>query len=161
MAEDLIVSRVFDAPVAAVWRAWTEGEQVRRWWGPQGFTAPLAEMDVREGGRSLVCMRAPAEWGGQDYYNTWTYSAVVPLERLAFVAHFADRDGNRLDPAELGLPPGIPSEVPQEISFRPLGEAATELTVAERGYTSAEARDLSRTGLEQCLDKMAATFESA
>lgn len=158
MTEDLIVRRGFDASVAQVWRAWTEGEQVMRWWGPDGFSSPLAEMDVREGGRSLLCMRAPAEWGGQDMYSTWTYTAVEPEQRLAFVHHFADREGNPLDPADLGLPPGIPRETPQVVSFAEAGDGTTELTVSEFGYTTPEARDLSRMGLEQCLDKMAASF---
>ena len=84
---DMIISRRFEAPVERVWQAWTEPDQVRQWWGPAGFTAPLAEMDVREGGASLVCMRAP--WG-QDFYNTWTYETIVPMARLDFVQRFAD-----------------------------------------------------------------------
>ena len=39
-------------------------------WGPNGFTSPCAEIDFREGGISLVCMRAPEEMGGQDLYST-------------------------------------------------------------------------------------------
>ena len=53
---DLVVTRVFDAPVEAVWKAWTDAEQVKKWWGPDGFTAPVAKLDFREGGTSLVCM---------------------------------------------------------------------------------------------------------
>ena len=59
---DVIVTRVFDAPVEQVWNAWVEPEMVKQWWGPTGFTCPLAEMDFREGGTSLVCMRAPKEF---------------------------------------------------------------------------------------------------
>jgi len=66
VTHDLAVTRVLDAPVEEAWRAWTEPERVRRWWGPTGFTSPSADMDVRVGGTSLVCMRAPAEYGGQD-----------------------------------------------------------------------------------------------
>jgi uncharacterized protein YndB with AHSA1/START domain len=104
---DLVVTRIFDAEVAQVWRAWTDGEQVKRWWGPHGFTTPVAEMDVREGGRSLVCMRPPRERGGEDMYNSWTYQEVQPLERLEFILRFVDREGQPLDPAQLGLPAGL------------------------------------------------------
>ena len=55
------ITRIFDAPVERVWRAWSDGNQVMRWWGPAGFTSPGAAMEFREGGVSLVCMRAPAE----------------------------------------------------------------------------------------------------
>jgi uncharacterized protein YndB with AHSA1/START domain len=152
---DLVVTRVFNAPVARVWRAWTEPEQVMRWWGPMGFTCPVARMDVRVGGTSLVAMRAPVEFGGQDMYNTWSHTAVVPPERLEYVVRFADQDGNRLDPAALGLPPGIPGEVPHVLTFKDRGDGTTALTITEYGYTADQARDLSRAGLEQCLDKLA------
>ncbi len=152
------VTRVFEAPVEEVWRAWVEPELVMRWWGPTGFTSPMARMDVRVGGVSLVCMRAPKEFGGQDWYNTWTYRVVAPMERLEFVGRFADQDGNELDPGTMGLPPGIPRETPQVVTFRAAGEGRTEMTVTEYGYGSEQAVALSKGGLEQCLEKMAAIF---
>ena len=151
---DLAVTRVLDASVEEAWKAWTEPEYVMRWWGPTGFTSPRAEMDVREGGVSLVCMRAPAEYGGQDLYNTWTYRAVHPPERLEFDLRFTDADGAPLD--STSIPPGVPPEVPHVVTLRPLEDGGVELTVREFGYATAEARDISRVGLEQCLDKMAA-----
>ncbi len=63
--KDLAVTRVFEAPVEFVWKAWTDPVHVMRWWGPEGFTAPSAKMDFREDGTSLVCMRAPKEYGGR------------------------------------------------------------------------------------------------
>ena len=59
MSRDLEVVREFDAPPEAVWRAWVDPALVGRWWGPKGFTCPLARMDVREGGVARVCMRSP------------------------------------------------------------------------------------------------------
>jgi len=153
---DMVATRAFDAPIEAVWRAWTEPEQVKRWWGPKGFTAPVAEMDVREGGASFVCMRAPAEFGGQDFYNTWTYSRVVPLERLEFVQAFTDEHRTPREPADLGLPPGVPREVPHVVTFAPTADGRTELTVTESGYPSQDVVEVSRAGMEECLDKMAA-----
>ena len=95
------ITRVFNAPVAPVWQAWSDEERVREWWGPTGFTSPLAKMDFREGGISLVCMRAPQEMGGQDMYNTRTYRKIVPHERIEFILHFSDRNGTRLDPSAM------------------------------------------------------------
>jgi uncharacterized protein YndB with AHSA1/START domain len=148
---------VFDAPVEMVWKAWTDSEQVKRWWGPKGFTAPIANMDVREGGRSLVCMRAPPELGGHDMYNTWSYRKVDLHRRLEFVLNFTDKDGTKLDPAKMGMPPGIPKDVPHVVTFE-AAEGKTVLTVTESGYISDQAHDISKAGLEQCLDKMAAAL---
>src|SRR5215217_4010218 len=73
---DLVVNRVFDAPIEQVWHAWTDPEHVMSWWGPTGFTSPIARMDFREGGTSLVCMRSPER---HDLYNTWTYREILPM----------------------------------------------------------------------------------
>lgn len=152
---DVVVTRVFDAPVRTVWRAWSDPEYVMRWWGPTGFTSPSAEMDFRVGGTSLVCMRAPAEFGGQDMYNTWTYRAIEPERRIEFDLDFTDEHRRGVDP-----PPGVPRPVRHVITLTALDENRTELTVTEYGYATEEARDMSAAGLEQCLDKMATLVSS-
>ena len=157
---DVVVTRVFDAPVEQVWKAWSESEHVMRWWGPTGFTSPMAKMDFRVGGKSLVCMRAPKEFGGQDMFNTWTYQKIDPFERIEFILNFSDKDGNKLNPAKMGLPPGIPEDVPHVITFRKLDDNKTEMTVTEYGYASPQTVNISKSGLEQCLDKMAASFKN-
>jgi uncharacterized protein YndB with AHSA1/START domain len=155
---DIIITRVFDAPVEELWKAWSAPAYVTQWWGPTGFTSPSAEIDFRVGGASLVCMRAPAEYGGQDMYHTWTYTKIDPQERIEFVSNFANKDGTHLDPAATGMPPGVPHDVPHVIVFKTAGDNGTEIAVTEYGYTTEQARDLSRAGMEQCLDKMAAMF---
>lgn len=160
-ALDLAVTRVLDAPPEQAWLAWSAGEYVMRWWGPTGFTSPSAEMDFRVGGTSLVCMRAPAEYGGQDMFNSWTYREIVEPERIEFEADFVDAGGEPLE--DSSIPPGMHRPVRHVVTLRPTtggtaGGARTELTVREFGYATAEARDISRAGLEQCLDKMEAIF---
>jgi uncharacterized protein YndB with AHSA1/START domain len=115
-------------------------------------------MEFKEGGVSLVCMRAPQEYGGMDMYNTWSYQKIVPLNRIEYILNFTDKDGNKLDPAAIGLPAGIPKTIPHVVSFRDLGNNRTEVTVVEYGYTSPEVVELSRSGMAECLDKMAAIF---
>jgi uncharacterized protein YndB with AHSA1/START domain len=152
---DIVVTRIFDAPVEQVWRAWTEPDLVMQWWGPHGFTAPVADMNVREGGTSRVCMRSP---DGHDFHNTWTYQRVIPLQRLEFLMGFARESGAAAHPAELGLPADIPSQVRHVVTFEPVDGTSTELTVREFGYSSEQTRDMSKLGLEQCLDKMATSL---
>jgi uncharacterized protein YndB with AHSA1/START domain len=113
-------------------------------------------MDFRVGGTTIVHMHSP-EFG--DMYNTWAYRDIVPEERIEFVQNFAGPDGKRLEPAALGLPDGVPIDVRNVVTFTPLDDRRTELTVTEYGYGSDEALELSKLGLEQCLDKMAASFE--
>lgn len=155
---DLVITRVFDAPIEKVWKAWSNADQVMRWWGPTGFTCPVAKMDFREGGRSLVCMRAPKEFGGQDMYSTWSYKKIVPMQEIEFIQDFADENGNQIAPTTLGLPLDMPQEVRSVIAFKSISSNQTEITVTEYGYTSEQIFDLSKAGMEQCLDKMAASF---
>ena len=125
---EMVITRAFAAPAERVWRAWTAADDVKRWWGPKAFTAPVVDMDVRAGGTSLVCMRSPE---GQDFYNTWTYETVEPNARLVFVQRFADKDGNAINPAEAGLPAEIPAEVRHVITFAARPGDTTEVTVTE------------------------------
>jgi uncharacterized protein YndB with AHSA1/START domain len=155
IAKDLVVIRTFDAPVQEVWKYWAESEQVRKWWGPTGFTSPLAKMDFREGGTSLVCMRAP---NGQEFYNTWTYRKIVPLKEIEYVLDWADKESKKTDPTAFGLPANMPREVRHVITFKTLDGGKTEMTVTEYGYTSEQHYNLSKMGLEQCLNKMAAAL---
>lgn len=151
----MLTTHRFDAPVEQVWNAWRDSDQVKQWWGPTGFTAPVADIDFREGGTSLVCMRTP---DGHDMYNTWTYQKIVPLQEIEFVQHFSDQYGNHLNPSDIGLPPDIPSEVHHTITFHPIRDRQTEMTVTEYGYPNEQIVELSKAGMDQCLDKMAALF---
>ncbi len=156
---NLAVSRVFDAPIELVWQAWTEPKRVMQWWGPDGFTSPSAKMDFRVGGTSLVCMRASKEFGGQDMYSTWTYTKIVPLQSIEFIQNLADKDGNRVDPVKLGLPPEFPQDVRTVVTFQALGDK-TEMTVTEYDMPAANTAmgRNAELGLNQSLDKMAASL---
>lgn len=156
--KDLVVSRVFEAPVELVWKAWTDPELVMRWWGPDRFTCPSARIDFREGGTSVVCMRAPREFGGQDTYSTWVYKKIVPMQLIEFIQNIADQDGHPVDPVKIGLPPEFPKDMRTVVTFRDLGKGRTEMTVTEYDWTVSPMRGFAEAGLNQSLDKMVAIF---
>jgi uncharacterized protein YndB with AHSA1/START domain len=78
---EIVLSREFDAPRELVFRAYTEPRHANAWWGPDGFTNTLQEMDVRPGGRWRFIMHGP---DGTDYPNRITYREVTAPERLVF-----------------------------------------------------------------------------
>lgn len=160
---DLTVTRIFDAPVELVWRAWTDPEYIMRWWGPDHFTSPSAKIDFRVGGTSLVCMRAPQDFGGMDMYSSWVYQKIVPMQHIEFIQNLADENGNLLDPARLGLPPEFPKDTRTVVTFKDLGNGKTEMTVTEYGMPApdTEMGKNAELGLNQSLDKMAAIFVDA
>ena len=148
---DVVGTRDVPASLDEAWKSWTDPEYVLQWWGPNGFACTVADMDVRVGGRSLVCMSAP-DWGFPALYSTWAYTLVDAPNRLEFVHNMSDEHGTTID-AE-----GIPRDVRHVITFEPVGPDVTRLTVRESSFPTAEARDRSSRGLEECLDKLVAVY---
>jgi uncharacterized protein YndB with AHSA1/START domain len=80
---ELTMTRVFDAPRSLVWEVWTNPKHAARWWGPEGFSNPVYESDLRPGGRLNIHMRAP---DGTICPMTGVYEEVAAPERLVFFA---------------------------------------------------------------------------
>ena len=85
----LVVTRTFAAPRGLVFQAWSSAEHIRRWFSPEQYTVPAAEVDFRPGGVFAVCMRAP---DGSDHWCRGTFTEVVPPDRLGFVLGIPNRD---------------------------------------------------------------------
>jgi uncharacterized protein YndB with AHSA1/START domain len=89
--QDLVITRIFDAPRDLVFRAWTDPKHVAQWWGPHGFTTPVCELDVRPGGAIRIDMQGP---DGVMYPSKGVFHEVVPPERLVFTTEaFEDAEG--------------------------------------------------------------------
>ena len=86
--EELVITRVLDAPREAAWKAWTDPTRFMLWWGPKGFISPACKIDLRVGGKYLACMRSPE---GQDYWSTGVYREIVPKVKLVYTDNFSDR----------------------------------------------------------------------
>jgi uncharacterized protein YndB with AHSA1/START domain len=155
--EDLVIKRIIDAPLALVWKAWTEPEHVMRWWGPKYYTSPSARIDLRVGGKYIFCMRAPQDQGGQDSYTAGVYQRIIPMELLEFTQSLSDQEGNPIDPVAAGFPADFPKEMRIVIAFKAKGEM-TELTVIEYGWTAGTMFVYSLAGMHQSIDKLSDAF---
>ncbi len=80
-SKELRITRLYDAPVSAVWDAWTDPAQVAQWWGPRGFTLTTHSKDLRVGGTWVYTMHGP---DGTDYPNRTVYHEVEPHRRLVY-----------------------------------------------------------------------------
>ena len=149
-----VFDRTFNAPVEAVWNAWTRPEEHMKWWGPRMFSCPVARMDVKPGGSYHVAMRGP---DGRDFWNTGTYGEVVPLRKLTFTVQFADSLGTVVPAAQLGMPGQWPDAVNTTITMRE-ADGKTHFELVEDGVP-AEMRKLSEQGMNECLDKLASLVE--
>lgn len=116
----------------------------------------MCKVDLREGGKYLFCMRAPASQGGVDFYSTGIYTAIAPLERLEFTHYLSDKDGNIQDPEQVGMPPDFPKEVRYVIEFKALDGDRSELKITEYGWTTlGQMVEYAIAGMNQSLDKLA------
>jgi uncharacterized protein YndB with AHSA1/START domain len=80
-SNEIKITRIYDAPVEAVWNAWTDPEQTAKWWGPRGFTLTTHSKDLRVGGTWRYTMHGP---DGVDYPNKTTYFEVEKHKKLVY-----------------------------------------------------------------------------
>jgi len=78
---EIVATRVFDAPRALVFKAWTDEKYLARWWGPNGFTTTTHAMDFRVGGTWRFVMHGP---DGRDFQNENVYVEIDEPERLVY-----------------------------------------------------------------------------
>ena len=158
----LVLSRVFDTPIAAVWHAWTDPDAIAKWWGPHGMQAS-ASLDVRAGGRFSVTMHAT---DGTDYPMTGEYRDVVDGRSLVMEMHLDDHPASWHDYlAEQFTKAGGAEDVPPSmtvvtrVTFEAQGPDRTLMTV-EQVYDSAADRDAFAAmgnvqGWSQSFEKLA------
>ncbi len=89
-SKDFILTRVFNAPRVLVWKAWTDPEHLKKWFGPKGFTMPGCSMDLRPGGVFHYGLRSPQ---GHEMWGKWTFKEINPPEKLVLVSSFSDAQG--------------------------------------------------------------------
>jgi len=138
-AQEIAITRVFDAPRELVWKAWTEPDQLARWWGPRGWSNPLEmiTMDVRPGGTFRV---TSVSGEGAEMSSQGVFREVVEPERLVLE-----------EPAEDAWHEGAVSVV----TFTDLGEGRTEMVLQSTIQTTDEMRGHAEAGLTSSLDRLA------
>jgi uncharacterized protein YndB with AHSA1/START domain len=135
----LTLVRRFKAPPASVYAAWTEPDQMVRWWGPDAGPVVSAEADVRPGGRFRVVFRT---LDGEEHDCRGTYREVDPDRRLVFTWQWVSM-------------PERESLV--TVALRPVPEG-TELTLTHAQFHDEKTRDSHRSGWNGALDKLERLF---
>ena len=105
----VVIERIFDAPIDVIWQMWIQPEHFKKWYGPKGFTVPIAQMDVRVGGKRLVCMEMQTPERTMKMWFTGEYREVSPNRRLVYTESMADENGNVISPTTMGMPEGHPT----------------------------------------------------
>ena len=116
--KEVVIARVFDAPRDAVYRAWTRPDLIAKWWGPEGFSAPSINVDLRVGGKYVNAMHGPkgSEWD-KDMYSAGVYKEIIPDAKLVVTDYFSDKNGEMLEPADVGQDPDFPKVSTVTVTF--------------------------------------------
>ena len=153
----VVIERTFNAPVAFIWQLWTEAEQFQKWYGPQGATVPVATMDVRVGGKRLICMEMRRPDRTMKMWFTGEYKEIVPNVRLVYTDSMADEHGNVVSPAAMGMPADHPVTTEVTVQLEDLG-GRTKMVLTHAGVPADSG---GAGGWEQAFAKLAAYIESA
>jgi uncharacterized protein YndB with AHSA1/START domain len=137
-AQEIEITRVYEAPRELVWRAWTVPEELVHWWGPPGWSTPLetVTMDVRPGGDFRL---TSVSGDGTEMPVVGVYREVVEPERLVLD-----------EPAEHGWHEGAESTV----TFTDLGGGRTEVVIRATIQTTDEMRENAERGMRGTLDRL-------
>jgi len=136
--DELLITRVFDAPRELVFKAWSSSEHQMRWLGPDDFTVEHCQIDFRQGGGYRAHLRSPE---GIDYWMRGSYREIVEPGRLVFTFAW-EEEGER------GL------ETLVTATFAEHG-GKTLFTFHQAPFQSAAEREGHTTGWSQCFDRLA------
>ncbi len=150
VSEDaVVIERTFDAAVDLIWQMWTDPEHFKNWYGPKGFTVPVADMDMRVGGTRLICMASPD--GSMKMWTTGEYTEIVANKRLVYTESPADENGNVVSPSAMGMPDGYPATTEVTVLLEDLG-GRTKMVMTHAGVPADSG---AGGGWEQAFDKLA------
>ena len=136
--------RVLPAAPAVVFEAFSDPDELAKWWGPEGFTVPSVEFDVRIGGMYRIEMRPPE---GDPFHLTGEFRAVDPPVGLAYTFRWEDPDPDDV-------------ETLVRLSFRPQGES-TEVVLTHGPFKTVARRELHHGGWTDSFNKLARLISQA
>ncbi|MDX9750729.1 MAG: SRPBCC domain-containing protein [Flavobacteriales bacterium] len=135
----LVLTRLFRAPRALVFAAWSDPAHLAQWWGPHQFTLPHCVQDFRVGGQYRFCMRAP---DGSDHWVRGEYTHIDPPARLVFTWLREGDDGD------------IWCDTIVSITLEDHG-AMTRLTLEQTTFATVAHCEEHAAGWGECLERLA------
>jgi uncharacterized protein YndB with AHSA1/START domain len=149
VSNDIVINKVFNLPLNAVWLAWTEPEHLKKWWGPKGFTCPSSQIEAKVGGKYLNCMRGP---DGKEYWSTGEVKEFIPERKLVITDSFADEKGNIRSASDYGMPGNWPKELLITVYFEE-ADGATKMKLRHQGVPG-EVREDCIKSWNESFDKL-------
>jgi len=150
---DIVLMRTINASRDRVWKTWTKPEQIKKWWGPRGFSAPVVKNDLRSDGKYLYAMKEDSS--GKLFWSTGTYKEIEPFKKIVATDSFSNEKGEVVPGDAYGMP-GLPLELMVMVTFEEVGPSQTKLTVRHSGFPPGETAKMAEMGWNESLDKFEA-----
>jgi uncharacterized protein YndB with AHSA1/START domain len=144
------IIRFFKLSLDTVWKAFTNPNLMKLWWGPNDFTCSVCKIDLRVGGNYLYCMRA---FDGKETWGTGTYKEIISKQKLVMTDSFSDPQGNIISASEAGMKGEWPREMLITFEFSKINDDKTSLSLKHEGIP-AEMFDDCINGWEESFDKL-------
>ena len=112
---EVFIEETINASPDKVFRAWTDPEKLMKWFAPDGCTIRFRKLKIEKGGQFHSCVSNP-QFG--DCWCIGEYKEIQPDTRLVFTMINADENGNKVDPADIGMDPDWPGETLVTVTFR-------------------------------------------
>jgi len=144
--EELFITHLFDAPEKVVFQAWTDPNQLKHWYAPDGCTVEFKTIDVSQGGGYHSCIHDPIHG---DCWVKGVYLEVEPNQKLVFTMVMSDEAGNSVTSVNAGKTEDWPEEQITTVTFKSIG-LQTKVTIHQ---TVAE-EEAKKTGAYQSWLKM-------
>ena len=157
MTDWVKITRTFDAPIETVWAMWADAANFQKWYGPMGFTVPVAEMDVTVGGTRKINMEMKTPDRTMSMWFTGEYKEVSAPNRLVYTESMCDPAGNIIPPSAMGMPEGTPevTEITVELSE---DDGKTVMVMTHAGVPAGTPGE---GGWMQAFDKLGGLLETA
>lgn len=153
----LRITKTIAAPRDLVFKAWTEPERLKQWWGVEAsFSTPIAEVDLRTGGRYRLGMLAPGETA--PYVVGGVFHEVRTPEKLVYTWKWEHSDGSVQDPTGDTSHTGDMQEMLITVEFLDLG-GSTEVVVTHENLADQNSKDQHGHGWAGCLTQLAELLE--
>ncbi len=148
------IERIFNAPIEDVWDMWTDPELFKKWYGPNGMSVPIAEMDVRVGGTRKINMAMDMPERKMSMWFIGVYKEVQRPLRLVYTESMCLEDGTLISPQAMGMPEGHPDITEVVVDLRG-DDGKTVMTMVHIGVPEGTAGE---GGWKQAFDKLASSL---
>lgn len=144
--KELLISHLFDAPRDAVFQAWTDPDQLKHWYAPDGCSIEFKAIDVKPGGNFHYCIHDPVH--GQCWI-IGTYLKILPNEKLVFTMIMSNEAGDAVSALANGKAEDWPERHLATVTFEAIGQR-TKMTI----HQTVDEEKAKETGAYQSWIKM-------